>query len=143
MKLNDLKKAGAKAQQDLRLAEAKTAELKRKAKAAKAMAAQVWLEYKRVRKAAKQAKRLASEAEEQVRDQLRACEKTQKRLVKAIKKLGKAKSGASKKGTKAAKTAVAPPNLGSPKLAASKHPPVDSRQAAPAAEAGNPASPTT
>ena len=97
MKLNDLKKAGAKAYRELQLAERKAEELQRKAMAAKALAEQARLKHKRARKAAKQAKHLALAAEEQVRDQLRAWEKAQKRLGKALKKAAKSKTGKAKR----------------------------------------------
>ena len=48
MKLNDLQKAAAKAQQELQLAERKVAELQRAAKAAKAKTEQVRLQFKGV-----------------------------------------------------------------------------------------------
>ena len=105
MKLNDLKKAAAKARQDLQVAERKVAELQRNAKAAKAKAEQARLEHKRVRKAAKQAKKLALAAEEQARERYRVWEKAQKRLAKALKKLAKAKGGGTKKPALAAECA--------------------------------------
>ena len=98
MKLNDLEKAAAKAQQDFQLAERKAAELQRSAKAAKAKTEQARIEHKRIRKAAKQAKKLALAAEEQAREQRRAWEKAQKRLSKALKKLAKTKLIGAKKG---------------------------------------------
>ena len=85
MKLNDLKKAAAKARQDLQVAERKVAELQRNAKAAKTKAEQARLDYKRVRKAAKQARKLALAAEEQAGERCRVWEKAQKRLAKALK----------------------------------------------------------
>ena len=102
MKLDDLKKAGAKAHQELRLAERKAQELQRKFTAAKALAEQARLKHKHSRKAAKQAKRLALAAEEHVRDNLRAWEKAQKRLAKATKKAAKAKAGNTKRSAPAA-----------------------------------------
>jgi hypothetical protein len=80
MKLNDLKKAAAKARQDLQFAERKAGDLQRKAKAAKAKSEQTRLEHKRARKSAKQAKK-----------QTRVLEKVQKRLAKALKKVGQGK----------------------------------------------------
>jgi hypothetical protein len=118
MKLNDLKKAAAKAQQGLRLAEAKAAELQRNAKTAKSVAEQARLEHKRARKVAKQAKVLALAAEEHEREQFRVWEKTQKRLAKAMKKLAKAKGRAPKKLAEAAKAAEAPLKPGSSKMMA-------------------------
>jgi len=104
MKLNDLKQAVAKAQQDLQTVEGKAADLRRKAKAAKANTEQTRLEYKCARKAAKQAKKLASAAEDQSREQCQVLEKAQKRLAKALKKLDQGK--AKQKG-KPARPAVA------------------------------------
>ena len=101
MKLDDLKKTGAKAHQELRLAERKAQELQSKFTAAKALAEQARLKHKHSRKAAKQAKRLALAAEEHVRDKLRASEKAQKRLAKATKKAAKAKTGKAKRSAPA------------------------------------------
>jgi hypothetical protein len=92
MKLNDLKKAAAKAQQDLQLAERKAGDLQRKAKAAKAKSEQTRLEHKGARKSAKQAKKLALAAEDQAREQRWVLEKVQKRLAKTLKKLGQGKA---------------------------------------------------
>ena len=119
MKLDDLKKAEAKAQQGLQLAEAKAAELQRKAKAAKAMAEQARVKHKQTRKAAKQAKRLALAAEEYAGDQLRVWEKAQKCLAKALKKAAKAKAGQSKRP---APTSAARRNAKPAKPAAQKPP---------------------
>jgi len=105
MKLNDLKKAAAKAQQDLHLAARKAADLRQKAQAAKARSEQTRLEHKRARKAAKQAKKSAAAAEEQARDYCRVFEKAQKRLAKAVKKLGQGKT--KQKGKPARLPAVA------------------------------------
>jgi hypothetical protein len=91
MKLNDLKKAAARAQQDLQTAERKAVDLQRKAKAAKARSEQVRLEQKRARKSAKQAKKLAAAAEDQALAQALVLKKVQKRLAKALKKLGQKK----------------------------------------------------
>ena len=102
MKLNDLKQAAAVARQDHEIAEGKAAELQVSAKADKAKAEQARLEYKRVRKAAKQAKKLALAAEEQARKCCRAWEKAQKGLAKALKKLAKAKGEGKKKPALAA-----------------------------------------
>jgi hypothetical protein len=109
MKLNELKKAAAKAQQDLQLAEHKAAELQRSAKAAKAKTDQARIEHKRVRKAAKQAKKLVLAAEEQAREQHRAWEKAHRRLSKALKKLAKTKAVGAKMATEAAAKKL-PPN---------------------------------
>ena len=91
MKLHDLKKAAAQAQQDFHLAERKAGELQGKAKAAKAKSEQTRLDHKRARKAAKQAKKLASAAEEQAREHARVLGKVQKLLSKALKKVGQGK----------------------------------------------------
>ena len=108
MKLNDLKKAAAKAQQDLQFVELKVAELQQKAKVAKAKSEQTRLMHKSARKSAKQAKKLASTAEDQARDKSRALEKSRKRLTKALKKLGQGKS--KPKGKPAKPSAVAHPS---------------------------------
>src|ERR1035441_6620676 len=100
MKLNDLKQAAAKAQQDLQLTERKVADLQRTAKAAKARSEHTRLEHKRARKAAKQAKKLASAAEEQAREQRRVLKKVHRRLAKALKKVGQGKSKQKSKPTR-------------------------------------------
>ena len=122
MKLNELKKVAAQARQNLQLAESRNMELQRKAKAAKALAEQARMKHKHARKAAKQAKQLALAAKERARDQLRTCEKAQKRLAKALKKLAKDKAGEGKKPSSA--TAVprkaTMPKRRQPTLAAQK-----------------------
>ena len=135
MKLNDLKKAAAKAQEGLRLAETEAAELQRNAKTTKAIAEQARLEYKRVRKAAKQAKRLALAADEDTREQRRVWEKAQKRLAKATKKLAKAKGRAPKQLAKAAKAAETPLKPGSSTMMAREQIPAAPK--VPAATVGN------
>jgi hypothetical protein len=150
MNLNDLKKAAARAQQDLQLAERKAADLQNAVKTAKAIAEQVRQEHKRLRKAAKQAKKRALAAEEQASKQRRLCEKAQKRLAKALKKLAKTKGGRAKK---TAKTAAAFTKPASPKPKPNKRPPIlpETQKPLPAgptssspAEAGiaNPTTPT-
>ena len=86
MKLNDLKKAVAKARQDRQLAERQAVALRHTAKAAKAKAEQARLEQKLLRKVAKEAKKLALDAEGRACDRCQALEKAQKRLAKALKK---------------------------------------------------------
>jgi hypothetical protein len=88
MKLNDLKKAAARAYEELQLAEGAAADLQRKAKADKARSEKTRLDHKRARKSAKLSKKLALKSEEQVREQRRVLQKAQKRLAKALKKLG-------------------------------------------------------
>jgi hypothetical protein len=90
MKLNDLRNAAAKADQELHIAKRRAKDLQAKAKAGKAALQQARLNHKRARKAAKQTKSLALAAKEQARDRLRIWEKAQKRLAKALKKLAKA-----------------------------------------------------
>lgn len=119
MKLNDLQKAAAKAQQDLQLAERKVTELLRNAKSAKAKSEQARLQYKHVRKVAKQAKKLALAAEEEARERSRVWEKTQKRLAKALKKQAKAKGKATKKPASTAARA----GKGRPREPVAKQPP--------------------
>jgi predicted nucleic acid-binding Zn-ribbon protein len=97
MKLDELKKALAKAQEGLRVAEHDLADLQRKAKAAKAKSEHARLEHKRARKSAKQAKKLVLEAEDRAGQQCRVLAKAQKRLVKALKKAEKAKAVKMKK----------------------------------------------
>jgi hypothetical protein len=89
MKLNQLKKAAAKAQQALQLTERQVAELRRQAKAAKAQAEKVRLQQKRLRKAAKEAKKQALEVDERAAEQRRVLEKAQKRLAKALRNPGR------------------------------------------------------
>lgn len=141
MKQNDLKKAAAKAQEGLRLAETEAAELHRNAKTTKAIAEQARLEHKRARKAAKQAKRLAQAADEHARGQRRAWEKAQKRLAKAMKKLAKAKGRAPKQVAKAAKAAEAPLKPGSSTMMARAQMPAAPK--APAASVGSQSPPVT
>jgi hypothetical protein len=117
MKLNDLKKAAASAQEKLQLAQRAAADLQGKAKADKARSEQTRVEHKRARKSAKLSKKLALKAEEQVREQRRILEKAQKRLAKALKKVGKGKG---KQQSKAAlRSSVARPPA-PPKLALKK-----------------------
>ena len=137
MKLKDLKKAVAKAQHDLQLAELKAVELQRSAKAAKAKTEQARLQHKRVRKAAKQARKLAQAAEEQAREQRRAWEKAQKRLSKALKKLAKTKAVGAKKAAKPAAKKVPPDSPKTQKLAVASQ----SGPTAPGAEKPTPAGP--
>jgi hypothetical protein len=108
MKLNDLKMAAAKAQQDLQFAEKDGAELARKSKEAKAKTEQPRLQHKRLKKAAKQAKKLARAAEERRREQRRAWEKAQKRLNKALRSSAKTKTARPGKAAKAAGKGVPP-----------------------------------
>ena len=137
MKLDDLKKAAAKAQQDLQLAEGNAAELQRRAKAVKAKTEQARLQHKRFRKEAKQAKKLALAADEQAREQRRAWEKAQKRVSKALKKLAKTKAVGAKKAAKPAAKKL-PPNTGKTQkpAAASQSAPI-----VPGAERPTPAGP--
>jgi hypothetical protein len=149
MKLNDLKKAATKAQQDLQVSEQRAAELLRGFKAAKAKTEQARLDYRRLRKAGKLAKKLALEAEEKMCGQRRVWEKAQKRLAKAEKKLAKAQKG---KSTKAARPAprpqpakTSPPATNvqpSPSTSDEKAAPVaPASQSAPAIVESSPASP--
>lgn len=92
MKIDDLQKAVAKAQQELQLSRGKALELQAKAKLAKVDAEKSKLAYKKARKAAKQAKKLAVQSEEKAREQTRLLEKAQKRLAKAVKKASKSKA---------------------------------------------------
>ena len=135
MKLNDLKKAAARAQQELQLAESKVADLQRTVKAAKANTEQVRLQFKGMRKAAKQAKKLVLAAEEQARERCRVWEKAQKRLAKALKKLVKAKGGGTKKPALAA---AAPGKAAPPKPAAKKPSPIPPKTQKPAVASQSP-----
>ena len=138
MKLHELKKAGAKAQQDFELAEGKAKELEGRAKAAKAKAEQARLEHKRARKAAKQAKKVAVASEEQAREKRRKWEKAQKRLRKALQKLARTNGGKAKHASKPAVKKPARQALKAEKpVVASQSPP-----AAAGAEGQTPASPT-
>ena len=118
MKLNDLKKAAASAQEELQLAERAAAALQRRTKADKARSEQTRLEHKRARKSAKLSKKLALKAEEQVREQRRILEKAQKRLAKALKKVGKGK--AKPQGKAARQSSVTRPSA-HPKPALKQH----------------------
>jgi hypothetical protein len=102
MKLSDLKRVAVKAQQELQLAEQKSAELLRSFKLAKAKTDQARVDYKRLRKLGKQAKKLAGTAEEQLCKQRRTCKKAQQRLAKAEKKLAKASKRKGKPAVRAA-----------------------------------------
>ena len=148
MNLNGLKQAAAKAQQAFRIAELKVADLQRTFKAAKAKTEQARLEHKRVRKAAKQAKKLTLAAEDQARERRRICEKAQKRLAKSLKKLAKVKGGGAKKTPKAVAAPLKPASAR--QAAKTKLPPIprktpvvsQSPPTAPGAVTGPPASPT-
>jgi chromosome segregation ATPase len=102
MKLDDLRKAAAKADHELQRAESRAKELKAKARAAKAALQKARLDHKLSRKTAKQARNLAQAADDQVRDQLRVWEKAQKRLGKALKKLAQVKASKVRKPAQAA-----------------------------------------
>ena len=101
MKLADLRKAAAKADQQLQRSESRAKELKAKARAAKAALQQARLHHKHSRKTAKQARNRAQAAEDRVRDHLRVWETAQKRLGKALKKLAKAKASKTRKPARA------------------------------------------
>ena len=97
MKLSDLKNAVAKAQQELELVKRKAVELQLRAKTTRARADHAWLVQERARKAAKQAKKLAVAAEDQACEQCSLLTKAQKRLAKAMKKVGRAEAASKKK----------------------------------------------
>jgi hypothetical protein len=118
MKLDDLRKEAAEAQEALRAAEHGLADLQRKARAAKTKAEQTRIQHKHARKAAKQAKKLVGKAEEYAVEQLRVLTKAQRRLVKALKK---AEKGKIKKPTRAASAVL--PKASPPKLGSKKRPP--------------------
>ena len=107
MKLHDLKKEAARAQQELELLGLKMKACLQSAKQAKAAAEDARLRFKQLRKSAKQAKKLALAADERVREQRRVCEKAQKRLTKALRKAAKHKH---KARTKAAVKPGSPGN---------------------------------
>jgi hypothetical protein len=87
VKVQELEQTVIKAQQDLRLAENKSAALQTRADTASAEARLAKAEFKRMRKSARKAKGLLVEAQDCVRDQRRLLARTQKRLAKAMTKL--------------------------------------------------------
>ena len=92
MTLEHLEKAAAKAWKDLRRAEAKAEKLQREVQAAKVLTTQAPLQRKQSFERLKRAIRAAHAAEQQVRDLLRACEKAQQRLARAMNITAKAEA---------------------------------------------------
>ena len=91
MKIQELHKAVASAQQEFSAAERKAVVARLGAKAAKATAEKSRLQHRRARKASKHAKKLAVEAESLAQDLAGILAKAQKRLAKALKKMGPVK----------------------------------------------------
>ena len=91
MKLQILQEAVAGAQQEFQDAETKAVAARLSAKAAKAAAEKSRVEHKRARKAAKQARKIALKAENKAEELAAILAKAQKRLAKALKKMGPVK----------------------------------------------------
>ncbi len=85
MNIQELRNNLRKKQDGLKVLEKQANEQKVLAKAAKANAADAKAQFKHLRKEAKRAKRLLAELQCQVQDQLRAVGKAEKRLAKALR----------------------------------------------------------